>query len=181
MEYVTRLLPDKPEVATTSKYPGLRYEHPVKYYDFHVYYYDRIPSSKSESDNLRAKLLEDFPDDTADGSIIVKILPDDRVIGPHITQFWEADVARPEVFVRLLSWFQLHHGGLSVLIHPQTGADLLDHTNRALWLGDRLPVITEIFPPPVEGSEGIPEFGVRRGQKIPADKFDQHVSVPHKD
>lgn len=156
MEYVTHL-PQDPEAATKSKY-GLSFTHPVQYYDFHVYYYARIEESRAEADELRAALLAAFPQECAEGAIIVKKLPDDRVIGPHITQFWEADVKRPEVFVQVLSWFQLHHGALLVLIHPQTGDDLADHTDRALWLGTRLPVITAVFGPRGE----VPEFGVRR-------------------
>lgn len=173
MEYVTHLPSESPELATKTKYPGLEFTHPVKYYDFHVYYYARVESSQQESDKLRAKLLEDFKQDAAEGAIIVKKLPDDKVIGPHVTQFWEADVARPEVFVKLLSWFQLNHGNLSVLIHPQTGEDLLDHTTRALWLGEKLPLLTEVF----SSTEvvGIPEFGVRRGKRIHPEQFDEHV------
>lgn len=106
---------------------------------------------------MREKLLVDFPEDTTNGSILVKKLPDDKVIGPHPTQFWEADVLRPEVFVKVLSWFQLNHGNLLVLIHPQTGDDLKDHFDHALWLGDKLPLF-DIFGP----NEGvIPEFGVK--------------------
>lgn len=175
MEYVTHLPKNDPKIATTSIH-GLKYYDPVKYYDFHVYYIHRIESSKRESDALREKLLADFPEETANGSIIVKKLPDGNTIGPHITQFWEADVVRPEVFVRLLSWFQLFHGSLSVLIHPNTGDGLLDHTHRALWLGDRLPVVTDIFP---KGQTGIAEFGVKGGKSIAPEDFDDHVSQPN--
>ncbi|KAF6069643.1 Dopa 4,5-dioxygenase family protein, partial [Candida albicans] len=51
--------------------------------------------------------------DSANGSIIVKRLPDTKVIGPHLLNR-EADVLRPEVFIKVLSWFQLNHGNLSV-------------------------------------------------------------------
>lgn len=107
--------------------------------------------------------MAEFEPDCTNGSLIVKKLPDENIIGPHPTQFWEVDVCRPEIFVKVLSWFQLHHGPLSVLIHPQTGDDLLDHTERALWLGEKLTLLTDVF----EGGEpGIPEFGVRGGRRI---------------
>ncbi|KAK6455636.1 dopa 4,5-dioxygenase family-domain-containing protein [Scheffersomyces xylosifermentans] len=174
MEYVTNLPKEDPSVATTSVH-GLSFTYPVQYYDFHVYYYARNPKSNNESNQLRDKLLKDFPEEAANGSILVKKLPDDRVIGPHITQFWEADVRRPEVFIKVLSWFQLHHGNLSVLIHPQTGDDVEDHTNRAFWLGDKLPLILDSFPPESDG--GIPEFGVRGGARIKPEDFDSHKTV----
>ncbi|WLF80921.1 hypothetical protein PVL30_004714 [Lodderomyces elongisporus] len=172
MEYVTHLDKENPASATTSKYQ-LTYTSPVKYYDFHVYYFAHNKSSLKESDNLRQKLLDDFPNDTKDGSILVKKLPNDFIIGPHPTQFWEADVLRPEVFIKVFSWFQLHHGNLSVLIHPQTGDDYKDHFERAVWLGDKLPLLN-IFPP----SDGkIPEFGVKGGKRIKTEEFDSHKTV----
>ncbi|KAK6205397.1 dopa 4,5-dioxygenase family-domain-containing protein [Scheffersomyces amazonensis] len=173
MEYVTHLQKEDPSVATTSVH-GLSYTYPVQYYDFHIYYYAHNKKSLEESDALRAKLLADFPEDSANGSILVKKLPTDKIIGPHPTQFWEADVRRPEVFIKVLSWFQLYHGNLSVLIHPQTGDDLEDHTNRALWLGEKVTLLTDVFPP---SDGGIPEFGVKGGLRIKPEDFDAHKTV----
>ena len=82
---------EDPSIATTSTY-GLQFTYPVKYYDFHVYYYAHNEESDKEAKSLLNKLLNDFPEDSANGSIIVKRLPDTKVIGPHVTQFWEADV-----------------------------------------------------------------------------------------
>jgi DOPA 4,5-dioxygenase len=49
----------------------------------------------------------------------------------------------PQVQVELTSielgavveWLMLSRAGFSVLVHPETGDDLLDHTDHALWLG----------------------------------------------
>jgi DOPA 4,5-dioxygenase len=35
-------------------------------------------------------------------------------------------------------WLMRHHGPHSILIHPNTGDDLADHTRHALWLGEPL-------------------------------------------
>lgn len=169
MEYLTNL-PSDVSVAYKSQY-GLKYTHPVKYYDFHVYYVAHNGQSAKEASTLRTKLLNDFQPEAHEGSIIVKKLKDDRVIGPHVTHFWEVDVVRPEIFVRLLSWFQLYHGTLSVLIHPQTGEDLLDHTDRALWLGKPLPILESVF----ELLKGIPEFGVPGGKGLTLEEFDERT------
>ncbi|KAI5956369.1 hypothetical protein KGF54_000844 [Candida jiufengensis] len=172
MDYVTNLPKEDPSISTTSKY-GLKFYDPVKYYDFHIYYYAHNPKSFKESDELRAKLIRDFPEDSANGSILIKVLPNDKVIGPHATHFWEADVQRPEVFIKVLSWFQIHHGNLSVLIHPQTGDDIKDHFHHALWLGEKLPLI-DIFPT----SDGaIPEFGVKGGKRIKVEDYDDFKTV----
>lgn len=154
MEYITNLAED-PKVANESAY-GIKYVEPIEFYDFHVYYFARIDKSRKEAFDLLDKLLVDFQKYSLEGSIIVKKLPNDVVIGPHPTQFWEVDVKRPEIFVRVLGWFQLNHGNLSVLIHPQTGDDLKDHTERALWLGDKLPILTDVFSTSVTS---VPPFG----------------------
>jgi aromatic ring-cleaving dioxygenase len=37
----------------------------------------------------------------------------------------------------------LNRGPLDVLVHPETGDDLADHRDHAMWLGDRLPLRLE--------------------------------------
>ncbi|CAH6718549.1 hypothetical protein CLIB1444_01S09208 [[Candida] jaroonii] len=163
MEYLTKL---NGNTATKSAF-DLKYTFPVKYYDFHIYYYAHNQSSLAESNALQQRFLNDFSNEGEDGSVIVKKLPNEKVIGPHPTQFWEVDVLRPEVFIKVISWFQLNHGNLSVLIHPQTGDDILDHTGRAMWLGDKLPLLLDVF----DDSTGIPEFGVKGGKRIDAKDY----------
>lgn len=61
----------------------------------------------------------------------------DRPIGPHPVPMFEIDFA-PELFYPVVSFLMLNHAGHSVLIHPETGDDLTDHTAHALWLGRQL-------------------------------------------
>lgn len=172
MDYVTHLDRQDPSLAVRPKVPGLTFVDPIKYWDFHVYYDE---STKTESTQLRELLLATFPEYAVDGSILVKKLPTDVAIGPHYFPFWEVDVARVDVFAKVLSWFSLHHGLLSVLVHPQTGDDLQDHTNHALWLGKKLDLKLEVFPPE---SKGIPEFGVKGGAHIAPQDFDSWRTKP---
>lgn len=170
MELLTRILKREPSSSTKTKHPGLSFYRPIKYYDFHVYYFNHNKKSREEALTLRQKLFHDFPNYAEEGSIIVKIRRQEDVIGPHPTQFWEVDVRRPEVFLELLGWFQVHHGNLPVLIHPQTGNDVEDHSRLALWLGDRLPLFFDQLPE----SAGIPEFGVLGGQRRDPEEFDKN-------
>lgn len=156
MDYLTTLKADNPELATKPIHPKLTWTDPVQYWDFHVYYDER---TRDEANALKQKLLDDFPEQAKEGSIIVKQLKVEEPIGPHYDLFWEVDVARVDVFAKVLSWFSLNHGTLSVLIHPQTGWDLLDHTKHALWLGEKKPVKTFIFP---THRIEVAEFGVPR-------------------
>ena len=58
----------------------------------------------------------------------------ERPVGPH--PVWSYQVAfRNEVFADLVSWLTLNRGDLTVLVHPNTGQDLEDHRDRAIWLG----------------------------------------------
>lgn len=156
MNYLTNLSEADPEIATRPIVPGLTWTDPVEFWDFHVYYNDE---SRDEANKLKNKLLHDFPEAAEQGAIIVKELAKEVPIGPHYDLFWEVDVARVDVFAKVLSWFVQHHGSLSVLIHPQTGFDLRDHTSHALWLGEKKEIKAFVFP---DHPTGVPAFGVRR-------------------
>ena len=63
-----------------------------------------------------------------------------RPLGPHPQ--WSCQLAfMPEVFGELIPWLSLHRGGLTVFIHPQTGDELADHTEHALWMGKIEPLV----------------------------------------
>jgi len=68
----------------------------------------------------------------------------DTPVGPHPQGMYQ--VAFPaEEFPRVVPWLMAHHGPLAVLIHPNTDDDLGDHSDRALWLGDKLALNLEMF------------------------------------
>lgn len=153
MEYLTYLDEADPGVATRQIHPELTWTEPVQFWDFHIYYDDKL---RDQAHKLKEKLLKEFPKEAAEGSIMVKQLKEEKPLGPHYDYFWEVDVARVDVFAKVLSWFVQHHGDLSVLIHPQTGFDLLDHSVHALWLGERKELKTFVFP---DHPTGVPAFG----------------------
>ena len=62
-----------------------------------------------------------------------------RPIGPHPTPMFEIDFTI-EHFTEVVTFLMQNHGEHSVLIHPETGNDLIDHTTHALWLGKQLPL-----------------------------------------
>src|SRR5215207_8429945 len=39
-------------------------------------------------------------------------------------------------FARLLPWLMLNRDPLDVFVHPETGDDLADHRDHAMWLGE---------------------------------------------
>lgn len=60
-------------------------------------------------------------------------------VGPHPR--WSFQVAfAPAAFERVVPWLMLNRDGLTVLLHPETGDALGDHADRALWMGEMLPL-----------------------------------------
>lgn len=58
----------------------------------------------------------------------------EKPVGPHPQ--WSYQLAFPAShFSAVVSWLTLNHAGLDVFIHPNTGDDLRDHRDCALWLG----------------------------------------------
>ena len=68
----------------------------------------------------------------------------ERPVGPHPD--WSCQLAfGPELFGRLVPWLALHRQGLVVFLHPETGNDLLDHTEHAIWMGAIRPLNVSVF------------------------------------
>ncbi|VAW85828.1 DOPA 4,5-dioxygenase [hydrothermal vent metagenome] len=57
-----------------------------------------------------------------------------KPVGPH--PCWSCQLAfSPKIFSELVPWLALHRDGLTVLVHPQSGDDLRDHRDYAMWMG----------------------------------------------
>jgi len=58
----------------------------------------------------------------------------EKPVGPHPK--WSYQLAIPPAAVaQVLGWLALNHGALDVFVHPNTGDELRDHRDCALWLG----------------------------------------------
>jgi aromatic ring-cleaving dioxygenase len=51
----------------------------------------------------------------------------------------------PELLPALLPFLMLNRMGLTILLHPQSGRPRDDHTLNAVWMGEVLPVKTEVL------------------------------------
>ena len=51
----------------------------------------------------------------------------------------------PELFPTLVPFLMMNRMGLTVLVHPQSGRPRDDHTVNAVWMGEVLPVKTEVL------------------------------------
>jgi len=68
----------------------------------------------------------------------------DRPVGPHPVSMYQVAFA-VEAFPQIVPWLMLNREGLRVLVHPETGDDLADHTVHAAWLGGELPLNLAAF------------------------------------
>ena len=58
----------------------------------------------------------------------------DEPVGPHPEPMYQV-AFKPDQFAGIVQWLMLNRDGLTVLVHPETGHDLGDHRDRALWMG----------------------------------------------
>ena len=102
-------------------------------YHAHVYY---DAESKDAATALRETIEASF------GTRMGRM--HDRPVGPH--PCWSYQVAfEPALFGSLVPWLALNRGDLVVFIHPETGEELEDHRDRAVWLGAKLELNLGIF------------------------------------
>ncbi|MFP3518083.1 DOPA 4,5-dioxygenase family protein [Pseudomonas sp. SIMBA_077] len=67
-----------------------------------------------------------------------------RPVGPHPD--WSCQLAfGPELLGIVLPWLAINRHGLVIFLHPNTGNDLLDHTDHAIWMGDIRPLNLSMF------------------------------------
>jgi DOPA 4,5-dioxygenase len=66
---------------------------------------------------------------------------------------FEVNLFTPAQFGAFIPWLAIWRGPLSVLVHPNTieenmseaEQDLANHTTRAIWMGERIPLDISLF------------------------------------
>src|ERR1700753_227112 len=100
--------------------------------DFHAHIYYEPGVTEAVAIRLREQVAEAFPDAKLGRWHAVPV-------GPHTRAMFQIAFA-PALFPTLAPWLMLNREGLDVLLHPETGDDLADHTTHAAWLGEKLPL-----------------------------------------
>ena len=68
----------------------------------------------------------------------------EKPVGPH--PCWSCQLAfAPELFGQLIPWLALNRGGLTVFVHPNTGDELRDHRDHAMWMGRMETLALDMF------------------------------------
>ncbi|KAK5137159.1 hypothetical protein LTR08_000664 [Meristemomyces frigidus] len=102
-------------------------------FDLHIYYLQTNAEETKFATELHERIRREFPE-----LRIYRLF--EGPIGPHPLAMFEVNVLTPQQFGALVSWLVVHRGPLSVLVHPNTGDDVRDHTQRATWMGQPIPL-----------------------------------------
>jgi aromatic ring-cleaving dioxygenase len=101
--------------------------HEITEYHAHVYFQE---STRASAEALHAKLGEVFASKIHQYTIAY------GPRGPHVQNMFGIDIPK-DSFEAVLAFLILNHGPHSILFHPVSGNELLDHTHHALWLGEK--------------------------------------------
>lgn len=105
----------------------------IQDYHAHVYY---DPASKDRAALLRQWVEERFQ--------VRMGRWHDVPVGPHVQAMYQI-AFMPDLLPTLVPFLMLNRMGLTILLHPQSGRPRDDHTLNAVWMGQVLPVKTEVL------------------------------------
>jgi aromatic ring-cleaving dioxygenase len=107
----------------------------IAHYHAHIYY--DPATSRGRAENLRQRVAKEFPKAKLGRW-------HDELVGPHPRSMFQ--IAFPaKMLAAFVPWLMLNRDDLVVLLHPETGDDLADHTVHAAWFGAILPLRLEVF------------------------------------
>ena len=104
---------------------------------YHVHFYCRL-EQMNLAQSIRDALLKEVSAIEGAGSVR------NRPVGPHTLPMFEAWF-QPDALSEVIPWILQHRKNLSVLLHPITGDDYIDHTEHAMWIGEKVPLNLEVL------------------------------------
>jgi aromatic ring-cleaving dioxygenase len=107
----------------------------ITHYHAHIYYDPQ--STRERAARLREQVAAAFPAATLGRW-------HDALVGPHPQSMYQIAFPR-EMLAAFVPWLMLNRDGLTILLHPETGDDYVDHTEHAVWYGAMLPLRLEMF------------------------------------
>ena len=113
---------------------------------YHAHIYFDPATSRSVAERLRGWIGERF-------SVRLGAWHD-KAIGPHDKAMFQVSFA-PDLLSRFVPWLMLNHGGLSILLHPNTTNPRRDHLDDAIWIGEALALHGEILPEEHEAEDAL--------------------------
>ena len=109
---------------------------PSRIHAYHAHvYYDAV--SRPHAAALRAAVEQRFP--------VRMGRWHDVPVGPHPRAMYQI-AFEVDQFPTLAPFLMMNREGLTILLHPESGRPLDDHTLHAAWMGEVLPLVTRILP-----------------------------------
>ena len=106
-------------------------------HSFHAHVYFDPDTSRAAAAQVREGIAARFP---------VRLGRwHDVPVGPHPKAMFQVAFL-PALFATFVPWLMLNRRGLTVLVHPNTGAPNDNHLVHALWMGAVLPLKGEVLP-----------------------------------
>ncbi|KAI8296917.1 hypothetical protein K4K61_000524 [Colletotrichum sp. SAR11_59] len=113
--------------------------------DIHIYHFQNNPDQVKHAKDLWERIRREFPE-----LRIYRFW--EKPVGPHPVAMFEVNLFTPAQFGAFIPWLAIYRGPLSVLVHPNTdeegnhnAIELRNHTQRAIWMGERIPLDTTLF------------------------------------
>ncbi|CRK29526.1 putative 21.2 kDa protein like [Verticillium longisporum] len=116
-------------------------------FDIHIYHFQNNPAQVKHAKDLWERIRREFPE-----LRVYRFW--DKPIGPHPVAMFEVNLFTPAQFGAFIPWLAIYRGPLSALVHPNTdeegeeaAVELRNHTERAIWLGEKIPLDVTAFHP----------------------------------
>ncbi|OQV16348.1 putative DOPA 4,5-dioxygenase [Hypsibius exemplaris] len=106
-------------------------------YHFHTYFFQTNNASTRLAQTFRQAIQQQIDGGFLRGCRLNHFNTVPR--GPHPIGSYET-CCNSSSLSRASSWFMQNHGDLSILLHPLTRWEILDHTTRSMWLGKSMPL-----------------------------------------
>ncbi len=105
--------------------------------EYHAHIYYEPEKTRDKAERLRERVAAEFPQARIGRW-------HDEMVGPHPQSMYQ--VAFPTgMLAKFVPWLMLNRDGLTVLLHPETGDNLTDHSAHAAWFGAVLPLRLDVF------------------------------------
>ena len=139
---------------------------PAEIFSWHVHllYWNTNANNTAGAYVIRDAFIDAFKErlgaqctDLFDQNQLCMFEPDRQAVGPFATAQWSVFV-KPEDFGDVVPWFMQHRGDYDVLVHPNSGCEIEDHSWWAMWGGNAWEIDTSImshdqpFPWPSDSS-----------------------------
>ena len=107
--------------------------------DYHAHVYYDPASTRERAERLRERVAAAFP--------LARLGRwHDALVGPHPRSMFQ--IAFPATMLPdFLPWLMLNRDGLTILLHPETGDAVADHSDHAVWFGAVLPLRLDVLRP----------------------------------